>query len=215
MPRVTDSSATFFESPAAFARWLRRNHRTSEELWVGYYKKGTGRPSITWPESVQEALCFGWIDGLRRTIDDESYKIRFTPRKPGSNWSRVNLRYVEELIAEGRMKSAGLRAYEARSAERSSVYTYEQDEARAEAQVASKVKKNRAAWAFFQTQPPWYRRTASRWVTSAKKEETRERRLATLIADSAAGRTIAPLTRPTGAGAKTRPASARSKSRKK
>jgi uncharacterized protein YdeI (YjbR/CyaY-like superfamily) len=192
---VTSAPATFFETPAAFARWLRRNHRQRGELWVGYYKKGTGRPSITWPESVREALRFGWIDGLRRSIDDESYRIRFTPRRPTSTWSRVNVGFAEELIAEGRMEPAGLAAFEARSAGRSGLYTYEQEGGAAEERVARGLKRNRAGWAFFQAQPPWYRRTSARWVMSAKREETRQRRLATLIADSARGRTIGPLTR--------------------
>ena len=191
-----ETPATFFETPATFARWLRRNHRTATELWVGYYKKATGRPSLTWPESVREALRFGWIDGLRRSIDGESYKIRFTPRRPTSTWSQVNIRFVEELIAEGKMEPAGLATFEARTARRSGVYTYEQEEGASEAHVERELKRNRAAWTFFQAQPPWYRRTCARWVMSAKKEETRQRRLATLIADSARERTVAPLTRP-------------------
>ena len=186
---------TFFETPAAFARWLRRNHRKQGELWVGYYKKGTGRPSITWPESVREALRFGWIDGLRKSVDDESYRIRFTPRRVTSTWSRVNVRFAEDLIAEGRMEPAGLAAFEARSDRSSGVHTYEQEDGAAEASVERELKRNRAAWAFFQDQPPWYRRTCARWVMSAKREETRQRRLASLIADSARGRTIGPLTR--------------------
>ena len=190
-------TATFFETPAAFARWLCRSHRTASELWVGYYKRATGRPSLTWPESVREALRFGWIDGLRRSIDGESYKIRFTPRRPRSNWSQVNIRFAEELIAEGKMEPAGLAAFEAPTARRSGVYTYEQEEeGAAEAHVERELKRNRAAWTFFQAQPPWYRRTCARWVMSAKKEETRSRRLATLIADSARERTVPPLTRP-------------------
>jgi uncharacterized protein YdeI (YjbR/CyaY-like superfamily) len=192
---MTDEGARFFETPAAFARWLRRNHRRVSELWVGYYKKGSGRPSLTWPESVREALRFGWIDGLRKSIDGESYRIRFTPRKPRSNWSRVNIGIVKELIAEGRMEPAGLAAWEARSEHRSGVYTYEQEDGDAQAQVERELKRNRAAWAFFQSRPPWYRRASARWVMSAKREETRARRLAVLIADSARGRDIGPLAR--------------------
>ena len=190
-----ETPATFFETPAAFARWLRRNHRAAAELWVGYYKKATGRPSLTWPESVREALRFGWIDGLRRSVDDESYKIRFTPRRPGSNWSQINIRFAEELIAEGKMEPAGLAAFRMRSARPSD--TDEQEAGDAETRVERELKRNRAAWTFFQAQPPGYRRTCARWVVSAKKEETRQRRLATLIADSARGRPIAPLARPT------------------
>jgi uncharacterized protein YdeI (YjbR/CyaY-like superfamily) len=195
-PLKPETPATFFETPAAFARWLRRNHRSAAELWVGYWKRGTGRPSLTWPESVREALRFGWIDGLRRSIGGESYKIRFTPRRPGSNWSRVNLRFAEELIAEGKMEPAGLAAFEARKAPPAGGYTYEQEGGAAEAHVERELKRNRTAWAFFQAQPPWYRRTCARWVMSAKKEETRSRRLATLVADSARGRTVPPLARP-------------------
>lgn len=199
---MTSPPVSFFETPGAFARWLRRNHRKQPELWVGYYKKGTGRPSITWPESVREALRFGWIDGLRKSIDDQSYRIRFTPRRPTSSWSRVNVAFAEELIARGRMEPAGLAAFEARSDRRAGAYTYEQEDGAAEAHVERELKRNRAAWAFFQAQPPWYRRTSARWVMSAKRDETRQRRLATLIGDSARGRTIGPLTRDgTAAGA--------------
>jgi len=191
-----ETPATFFETPAAFARWLRRNHRTATELWVGYYKRATGRPSLTWPESVREALRFGWIDGLRRSIDDQSYRIRFTPRRPASNWSQINIRFAEELIAERKMEPAGRAAFEARKALPAAGYTDERDEGAAEADVERELKRHRAAWAFFQAQPPWYRRTCARWVMSAKKEETRSRRLAALVADSARGRTVPPLTRP-------------------
>lgn len=197
MARAASSSppVRFFPTPAAFAQWLRRHHRTERELWVGYYKKGTGRPSLTWPESVREALRFGWIDGVRHSIDAESYRIRFTPRRPESRWSNINIRTAEELIAEGLMEPAGLAAFQARTAHRSGVYTYEQPPGDAEARVERELKRNRKAWAFFQAQPPWYRRTTARWVMSAKREETRQRRLATLIADSARGRPIGPLAR--------------------
>jgi uncharacterized protein YdeI (YjbR/CyaY-like superfamily) len=198
--RQAPPPVTFFETPAAFGRWLRRNHRKQSELWVGYYKKATGRPSLTWPESVREALRFGWIDGLQKSIDDESYRIRFTPRKPTSTWSRANVGFAEQLIAEGRMEPAGLAAFEARSERRSGVSTDEREGGAAEAHVERELKRNRAARVFFQAQPPWYRRTSARWVMSAKREETRQRRLATLIADSARGRTIGPLTRDRKAG---------------
>jgi uncharacterized protein YdeI (YjbR/CyaY-like superfamily) len=196
MPVKHDPPPTFFENSEAFGRWLRRNHKKATELWVGYHKRGTGRPSLTWPESVREALRFGWIDGLRRSIDDQTYTIRFTPRKPTSTWSRINIRFAEELIAKGKMEPAGLAAFEARSARQSGVYTYEQEGGDAEAHVVRELKKSPAAWAFFQNQPPWYRRTSARWVMSARNEETRLRRLATLTADSARERTIGPLTRP-------------------
>jgi uncharacterized protein YdeI (YjbR/CyaY-like superfamily) len=193
MPLKHETPATFFATPAAFGRWLRRNHGTATELWVGYYKRATGRPSLTWPESVREALRFGWIDGLRRSIDDESYRIRFTPRKPRSNWSQINIRFAEELIAEGRMEPAGLAAFEARGARPSGAPANEQDAGSAEEHVERALKRNRAAWTFFQAQPPWYRRTCARWVMSAKREETRRRRLDTLVADSARERIVAPL----------------------
>jgi uncharacterized protein YdeI (YjbR/CyaY-like superfamily) len=191
----TPPRVEFFATAAAFARWLRRNHARASELWVGYYKKETGRPSLTWPESVREALRFGWIDGLRKSIDAESYRIRFTPRRRTSSWSAVNIRMAGELIAEGRMEGAGLAAFEARREDRSRVYTYEQGDTSAEDRVEVELKRHRAAWAFFRSQPPWYRRTSARWVMSAKRDDTRRRRLASLIADSSAARTIRPLTR--------------------
>jgi uncharacterized protein YdeI (YjbR/CyaY-like superfamily) len=164
---------------------------------VGFYKKASGKPSITWPESVDEALCFGWIDGVRKSIDESSYKIRFTPRRPGSIWSAVNIKRAGELIELGRMAPAGLRAFDERKEARSVVYSYEQrDSARLEGDYEAQLRANPQAWDFFQAQPPWYQRAASWWVISAKKEETRLKRLATLIEESAQGRTIAPLRRP-------------------
>jgi|SRR5687767_14864641 len=187
---------TFFATPADLRRWLKRHHKSADELLVGFYKKGSGRPSITWPESVDEALCFGWIDGVRRSLDDQSYTIRFTPRRPGSNWSLINIRKVEALIRGGRMEPAGLEAFEARDEAKSGVYSFEQREnAKLEAKAEAEFKANRAAWRFFQAQPAGYRKIAIFFVVSAKREETRERRLQTLIADSAAGRRIGLLNR--------------------
>lgn len=187
----------FFATSAEWRAWLEENHATAPELLVGFHKRGSGRASITWPESVDQALCFGWIDGVRRRIDDERYAIRFTPRRKGSTWSNINLRRVEELERLGFMHQAGRDAHAARSAAKSGIYSYEQRMgARLPAPLEARFKRSRKAWTFFQAQPAWYRRTATWWVVSAKKEETRERRLATLIADSAAGRTIRPLTRP-------------------
>ena len=188
---------TFFETPADFRAWLAANHATTDELWVGFYKKASGRPSITWPESVDEALCYGWIDGLRRSIDDASYMIRFTPRKPNSNWSAVNIGRVAELTAQGRMQPAGLAAFDRRRNETSAIYSYEQSVQAALDQVdEQQLQANPAAWQFFQAQPRSYRQAAVRWVISAKKLDTRRSRLARLIDDSAQGRTVPPLTRP-------------------
>jgi uncharacterized protein YdeI (YjbR/CyaY-like superfamily) len=189
---------TFFATPAEFRRWLKRHHRSEPELWVGFYKKSCGRPSITWTESVDEALCFGWIDGLRRTIDAESYTNRFTPRRRGSTWSTVNTRRAEALIREGRMQPAGLKAFEARDHEKSGTYSFEQRKtARLAPEAEKQFKADRAAWSFFELQPPGYRQVAVWWVISAKREETRARRLEQLIAHSAAGRRLGP-TRRTG-----------------
>jgi uncharacterized protein YdeI (YjbR/CyaY-like superfamily) len=185
----------FFKSAAGFREWLASHHAVAQELWVGYYKKATGRPSLTWPESVDQALCFGWIDGIRRSIDGASYTIRFTPRRPRSTWSAVNIKRVEELERRGLMQTAGRRVYEARREDQSRTYGYEQRPPQLPDALARLLRRNNAAWAFFQTQPPSYRKVASWWVISAKKEETRLRRLRQLIADSAQGRPIRPLTR--------------------
>lgn len=187
---------TFFATPADFRAWLEAHHADSQELWVGYYKVGSGRPSLTWPESVDEALCFGWIDGVRKRIDAESYMIRFTPRQPRSIWSAVNIKRAQELLEAGLMRPAGLKAFEARQDDKSAIYAYEQRHtAELDAASEEQFRANPAAWAFFQAQPPSYRKAAIWWVVSAKKEETQRKRLATLIADSEQGRPIAPLTR--------------------
>jgi uncharacterized protein YdeI (YjbR/CyaY-like superfamily) len=187
----------FFESPAELRAWLEQNHDKETELLVGAYRKATGKPTVTWPQIVDEALCFGWIDGIRRGIDDESWSIRLTPRKPTSNWSSVNIKRVGELEKEGRMTPAGRAAFARRSEERSGIYSYEQRrKARLDAEQEREFRANEKAWTFFRSQPPGYRRTATHWVVSAKREETRRRRLATLIEDSAAGRRLRHLTRP-------------------
>jgi uncharacterized protein YdeI (YjbR/CyaY-like superfamily) len=188
---------TFFAAPSALRAWLEEHHDRAREVWVGFYKKGSGKPSITWPEAVDEALCFGWIDGVRKGIDDVSYTIRFTPRKARSIWSAVNVKRAEELTRLGLMRPAGLGAFEARAAEKSGIYAYEQrDAAELGEEYERRIRDNRAARDFFQAQAASYRRTAIWWVISAKREETRLKRLATLIDDSAHGRTIRPLTRP-------------------
>jgi uncharacterized protein YdeI (YjbR/CyaY-like superfamily) len=185
----------FFPTSADFRKWLKAEGHKTQELWVGFYKKSSGKPSITYSESVDEALCFGWIDGVRRSVDADAYMVRFTPRKPKSQWSAVNIKRVQQLATSGRMTPPGLRAFEgAESQERK--YSFEQrHESHFDKEAERRFRANRAAWEFFQSQPPWYRRTATFWVVSAKKEETRQKRLATLIDDSAHGQTIKPLTR--------------------
>jgi uncharacterized protein YdeI (YjbR/CyaY-like superfamily) len=185
---------TFFATPADFRRWFEKNHDKATELLVGFYKRDSGRPSITWPESVDQALCFGWIDGVRKRIDDISYTIRFTPRKRVSTWSAINIRRVEELKKLGLMQPAGLRAYEARSAKKSGIYAYENPPKELLPADEKKFRANRKAWEYFNTQAPSYRRVAIYWIMSAKREETRARRLALLIEDSAAGRRLAAYT---------------------
>ena len=193
---LTPKDVKFFVTPADFRKWLEANHGTAQELWVGFYRRETGRPGITWPESVDEALCFGWIDGIRKRLDDESYVIRFTPRKAQSTWSAVNIKRVAELKRAGRMTPAGNAAFAKRSDEKSAIYAYEQRNAAAFDKAAEEeFRANKQAWDFFQSQPPWYRRTATYKVVSAKKEETRRKRLAALIADCAAGRRIRELDR--------------------
>ena len=180
----------FFKSPSDFRQWLAPNHAKAKDLWVGFYKKSSGKPSITWPESVDEALCFGWIDGVRKRIDDQSYMIRFTPRKPTSIWSAVNIRHAQRLVNEGRMRPSGLKAFEARKENRSGIYSYEQRSPELEAKYAAKFKRNKTAWKFFQAQPPSYRKTLNWWVVSAKQEETRIKRLEKLIEASAHGQRL-------------------------
>jgi len=187
--------ATFFATPAEFRRWLRKHHASATELWVGFHKKDSGKPSLTWPESVDEALCFGWIDGIRKSLDATSYTIRFTPRKKDSRWSDVNTRRAKELIAKGRMQPAGLRAFEARDSEKSG-YSYEQRKsAEFNAAQLAKFRANRRAWAHFEAEPPGYRHLFTWWVISAKREETRERRLEKLIAECAKGTRLAEMLR--------------------
>jgi uncharacterized protein YdeI (YjbR/CyaY-like superfamily) len=187
----------FFATPEEFRAWLEEHHATETELLVGFHRKGSGRPSITWPESVDQALCFGWIDGVRRRIDDASYTIRFTPRKQRSTWSAINVKRVGELAEQGLMHPAGIAAFERRSDDRTAIYSYERRTAAAfEPEQERAFKADAEAWSWFQAQPPSYRRTATHWVISAKRPETRERRLGQLIEDSAAGRTIPLLTRP-------------------
>lgn len=189
---------TFFATPADLRGWFRANHETETELLVGYYKKDSGKPSITWPESVDEALCVGWIDGIRKSLDADSYTIRFTPRKSSSIWSAVNIARVEALTQDGRMQPSGIAAFNQRRENKSGIYSYEQRDqiVLSEAETTA-FQGNQAAWAFFQSQGESYRKAALWWLVSAKKAETRAKRLQTLIQDSANGRTIPQFTRRT------------------
>lgn len=194
----THADTLFFATPAEMRRWLKRNHALERELWIGFFKVGSGKQSISWPESVDEALCFGWIDGRRKSIDSASYKIRFTPRKTSSIWSAVNIKRAAALIKTGKMEPAGMKAYEARRENRTGVYSHEQRSATLVEPYASKLKENTKAWVFFNAQAPSYQKAANWWVVSAKREDTRVRRLAQLIADSEAGRRIAQFISPVG-----------------
>lgn len=179
--------------------WLEENHATASELWVGFYTRGSGKSSITWQELVDEELCFGWIDGVRKGIDEVSYSNRITPRKPRSTWSAINIARATELIARGRMRPAGLRAFERRTDDRSAIYSYEQrKKAKLDPEAERAFRANKKAWQFFQAQAAGYRNAAIWWVISAKREETGRKRLATLIRDSQDGRSIRPLSRRPG-----------------
>ncbi len=186
-----------FASKEAWEAWLEEEHATSDGVWLKIAKKGSGIQSVTFPEALDGALCYGWIDGVRRSLGDEAYTIRFTPRKPRSTWSAVNIKRMGELIAEGRVHPAGLAAFQAREESNSRIYAYEnRDRAVFDPAMEERFRANEAAWNFFQAQPQGYRTTCTHWVTSAKQEATRLRRLEQLIADSAAGRRIAQLARP-------------------
>ena len=174
----------FFRTPADFRKWLEKHHGSNRELWVGYYKTSSGKASMTWPESVDEALCFGWIDGLRKSVDASSYSIRFTPRRPASIWSAVNVKRVQELTGQGRMRPAGVQAFAKKKENRSGIYSYEQRSATLVEPYASRLKKNRAAWDFFRAQPPGYQKAMNWWVVSAKREATRRKRLKQLTEDN-------------------------------
>jgi uncharacterized protein YdeI (YjbR/CyaY-like superfamily) len=183
------SEPTFFETPAKFRAWLERRHESAKELSVGFRKRGSGLPSITWPESVDEALSFGWIDGVRHSIDAENYRIRFTPRKPGGIWSQVNIKRFAELQAEGRIRPAGQAAYDV-GKHRTNQYSYEKGEQAFRPEELKQFKANKAAWTNFEAFPPWYRKVAIHRVVSAKAEATRTKRMAILIDASAEGRKL-------------------------
>ncbi|MCG6989680.1 MAG: YdeI/OmpD-associated family protein [Gemmatimonadetes bacterium] len=183
----------FFKTRAAFTGWLAKNHDRATELWVGFYKKASGKPGLTWPESVDAALCFGWIDGVRKSMDDESYMIRFSPRREGSIWSAVNIRSARRLVESGEMQPSGLKAFERRREDRSRVYSFEQGRVALGRDQERRLRANAKAWTYWKAQPPSYRRTVTHWVMSAKREETRERRFDALIEDSEAGRWVRPM----------------------
>ena len=186
---------TFFRSAGEFRSWLEKNHGTASELWIGLYKKGSGRRGIAYSEAVDEALCFGWIDGLTRSIDDSRWMIRFSPRKTKSNWSAVNLKRFDQLQAQGRVAAPGFEAFERRD-RRERRYSYESPPAGLDPGLEKRFRADHEAWEFWQAAPPSYRKSATYWVMSAIKEETRERRLGVLIESSRNGERVPPLTSP-------------------
>jgi len=190
------SKPTPFRSPGAFRAWLKAHHRTAKSLVLRIAKTHTANDGVTYAQALDEALCFGWIDGVRRSLDARSFTVRFTPRKPRSIWSLVNVRHAERLIAAKRMTADGLAAFTARDANRTGVYSFERAAAAFDRSATSALKKNARAWRYFHNEAPWYRRTCIHWVTSAKRDETKQKRLATLIACSARGERIGPLKRP-------------------
>jgi uncharacterized protein YdeI (YjbR/CyaY-like superfamily) len=185
--------AEFFDTADDLRAWFDQHHETAPELFVGYWKKGSGRTGVSHPEAIEQALCYGWIDSVARRIDDASYRVRFTPRRKGSVWSEVNVAKITELTERGLMRPAGLRAFESRKIDAPPAYSYEQGGAELEASQIARFQEQSQAWEWFAKQSAYYRRAASHWVISAKRPETRERRLAQLIADSAAGRRVPPL----------------------
>ncbi len=183
-------SHTYFATQYDFRKWLAKNHQTASELLVGFYKVGSGKPSMTWPESVDQALCFGWIDGIWRRIDDESYSIRFTPRKKTSIWSAINIKKIEELTKLGQMQPIGLAAYQNRTENKSKIYAYESDAKELSAEFEEQFRSNKKAWAFFSTQAPSYRKTIIHRIMTAKQEKTRLSRLIEAIAASERGKRL-------------------------
>lgn len=178
---------TFFATPAAFRKWLHKHHATAQELVVGFWKKGTGKPSISWSEAVDQALCYGWIDSRGKSLGDEAHQVRFTPRRPGSVWSTININKVKALTEQGLMQPAGITAYGQRKESRSHIYAHEQGELTMPKDMERLLKANKAAWKHYQAMPPGYRRNVVWWLLSAKQEATRQKRLSELIADSEAG----------------------------
>lgn len=187
---MTVSKPTFFADQSEFRKWLDKNHRMEKELIVGFYKKDSGKPSMTWPESVDQALCFGWIDGVRKSIDQESYQIRFTPRKPTSIWSAVNIAKVEKLTKEGLMQPAGIAAFKLRKEEKSKVYSFENDAKQLDTEMESKFEADSTAWQYFKAQAPSYQKAVIHWIMTAKQESTRLSRLQKTIAQSHLGKRL-------------------------
>jgi uncharacterized protein YdeI (YjbR/CyaY-like superfamily) len=187
---MTSIKPIFFPTQSDLRKWFEKNYKKEKELLAGYYKVSTGKPSITWSQSVDEAICFGWIDGIRRNVDEESYCIRFTPRNPKSNWSAINIKKAEELIKLGIMKPEGLALFNQRTDKNSKVYSYENPAVTLDKSYEKKFRTNKQAWKFFQSTAPSYQKTTTRWVMSAKQEETRLKRLNELISDCAAGKKI-------------------------
>lgn len=171
----------FFKTPSAFRKWLEKNHDKKTEIFVGYYKKDSGKKTMTWPESVDEALCFGWIDGIRKSIDSESYYNRFTPRRPNSNWSAINIKKIEELTERGLIRTAGIAAFNKRQESKSKIYSYENAPVALAPEFEKLFKANKKAWLFFQSQRRYYQTQATNWVMSAKQSTTRISRLEKLI----------------------------------
>jgi uncharacterized protein YdeI (YjbR/CyaY-like superfamily) len=190
MAKLEPTDIRFFATPAELRDWFDANHETAEELWLGQYKKATGRPTVSWSDAVDEALCVGWIDGQLQRIDEISHAQRFTPRRKGSNWSAINVAKVGVLTGQGRMRPAGIRAFEARTDARTAVYSYERPIQELTEDEEARLRADRVAWDDWQARPPSYRRAVTHWITSAKQPATRERRLSTLIDDSRAGRLV-------------------------
>ena len=190
MVRMEPHDIRFFATPEELRDWFDANHATADELWLGYYKKASGRPSVDWPQVVDEALCVGWIDGVRKRIDDEVSVQRLTPRRTGSTWSAINVAKVAALTEQGRMRPAGLAAFAARTDGNTAIYSYEQPPSTFTEEELLRFRADEEAWSDWERRPPSYRRVATHWVTTAKQASTRERRLSTLIEDSRAGRML-------------------------
>jgi uncharacterized protein YdeI (YjbR/CyaY-like superfamily) len=193
----TPKDVIFFDSPAQLRAWFEANHESAKDLWVGQHRKRTGRPSVSWAEVVDQCLSFGWIDSVRYSLNDDSFAQRLTPRRKGSVWSAVNIKRLAELDEMGLVHPKGRAAFEARDGARTAIYSHENRDRGFDEEMEAKFRKQAAAWKFFESQAPWYRRAAAYWVVSAKREETRLKRLQTLIDHSKKGERIPPLSRPT------------------